>query len=291
MDIKRSLSADIKLWVAENPGRKFSTNVIDSEVGVYTSTDKNNRWHILRRLMEEKQVEKYGGAWRVIYNGADTIDYLGADEKDILNLKWTFGLEKYVVMMPKNIAIIAGAKDAGKTAFLLNFIRMNMPEHFIHYWSSEMGALELKRRLIKFEENKLACLEEWAFDARERAFDFQDVVAQFPDDIHIIDFLEIHDEFQAIAKPVFEIYNKLKKGLVIIALQKNPGVKLARGGTGTLEKARLYVSLDKGLAEIVVGKNWADQTVNPVGKKWSFQLVGGCKFVNVKESYGEQSQW
>ena len=54
--------------------------------------------------------------------------------------------------MPKNIIVVAGTPNAGKTAFLLNVVQMNMSGKMpIHYFSSEMGSMEFKGRLQKFD--------------------------------------------------------------------------------------------------------------------------------------------
>ncbi len=94
----------------------------------------------------------------------------------------------------------------------------------------------------------------------------------------IIDFLEISDEFYKIAGMIKEIYDKLKKGIAIIALQKNPKAEFGIGGARSIEKARLYVTLEKGIAKIVSGKNWASET-NPNGLYRTFKLVQGAKFI------------
>ena len=51
--------------------------------------------------------------------------------------------------MPGNIIVVAGEQNAGKTAFLLNFVRLNMTRHEMFYYSSEMGASEMRKRLEK----------------------------------------------------------------------------------------------------------------------------------------------
>lgn len=279
MDKDRSLAAQIRLWVTENPGRHFNLNTLDSEVGIYDQGDKNNRWHIIRRLQTEKLVDRYRGSYRVVADGSVPLNWRQADASCIKTLKFPFQLEKYVRILPKNIIVVAGSKDAGKTALLLNFIRLNMNMHKIFYYSSEMGELELKNRLVKFEQEGLCKLDDWKFEARERAFDFQDVVGKNPDDIHIIDFLEVHEDFWQVGGLIFQIWDKLKTGVAIIALQKNPGVEFGLGGSRSIEKARLYLSIDTGKLTIKSGKNWAQEGLNPTNKSWGFKLVGGCKFI------------
>jgi len=276
-----NLTQAIRMWVADNPGRKFTPSFLDTEIGVYQSSDKNHRWKIVKKMIEEGLVEGHGHGYRVVMNGLTKIDWRSADESQIIDIKLPFDIHNLVNLMPKNIVAIGGEKEAGKTALLLNIVRMNMDKYNIHYYSSEMGALEFKTRLKSFEHHNIIPLSDWKFEAYERAFDFHDAVAKHPDDIHMIDFLEIHKDFYEVAGLIFHIWDKLGKGVAFIALQKNPGASLPRGGTGAFEKARLGLLLDRNKITVEIGKNWKDPTVNPRGKAWTFQLVGGCKFCNI----------
>ncbi len=99
-------------------------------------------------------------------------------------MKYPFGIEKLFNTYPGNLIVVAGASDAGKTAFLLNFVRLNMDKYPIYYQSSEMGAEELANRLEQFD----LPLGSWTFTAEERSRDYADVIR--PDCINIIDYLE-----------------------------------------------------------------------------------------------------
>ncbi len=150
---------------------------------------------------------------------------------------------------------------------------MNMKKFKVNYFSSEMGPVELKERLSKFE-NPLSDFKKvkWL----ERSGNFADVIK--PDEVNIIDFLEMTDNFYLIAQYIKEIFDKLSTGIAIIAIQKNPGQTLGLGGGRSIEKARLYLSMDAGRLRIEKGKNWANPTVNPNGLEINFKLVQGCRF-------------
>jgi len=62
-------------------------------------------------------------------------------------------------------------------------------------------------------------------------------------------------------------------------LQKKAGEELGRGGAFSLEKARLYLSMDSGELKVVKAKNWALPGENPNGRVFHFKLVDGCKFL------------
>ncbi len=279
-----NLTGAIREFLKANPGLRFNSQLIDQEFVLQTFKEKERRRQALHRMRGEGVIESSNGQWRVKNLEAEPIDYLNAQGIPV-PVKWPFGIEKYVKMFQHNIAIIAGAKDAGKTSFLLNFVLLNMYDFGnIHYFSSEMYADELKERLSLFEQLGMIGLHDWCFDPRSRNGDFQDVID--PTGINLIDFLEVTENFAEVGRPIRAIFDKLTTGIAIIALQKNPStsdyeILLARGGTGTMEKARLYLALDVGKLKIVVGKNKVNPRVDPVNKTWKFQLESGCKYTNV----------
>jgi len=274
---ERTLSTDVREWVLSTSGVFLSTDIYHC-LQLSTREDKKNVSIILKRLSIEGVIEKYGnknGQYRCLNNECEDINFLNASTESV-DIRWPFGIEGYVKTLPKNIIVIAGEPNAGKTAFLLNVIRMNQAKHPINYYSSEMGAIELRDRLSKFETP----LESWSFVAKERASNFADVIK--PDEINIIDFLEVHDEFYKIGGLIKEIYDKLSKGIAIIAIQKNRGNEYGLGGTRGLEKARLYLSMEPNHLKIIKGKNWTG-VKNPNGLGIDFKLVQGCKFVKESE--------
>lgn len=273
---ERNLTEEIERWVSVTNGW-FSVTDSDRALQVVTNDDKTARRQIFHRLKEKGIIENYGtkdGIYRRIETAADEIDFMGVEEK-IVDIVWPFEIQEWVKILPKNIIVIAGESNAGKTAFLLNTCFMNMGKFKINYFSSEMGAMELRDRLKKFESG----LQHWKenINFRERSSNFADVTK--PNDVNIIDFLEITDEFYKIGGFIKEIYDKLKKGLAIIALQKNPKTDFGLGGMRSVEKARLYLSIEHGIIKIVKGKNWAREDYNPNGISRSFKLIQGAKFV------------
>ncbi len=272
----RNITEEVKQWILTTRGHWLTT---DNHNGLHLTTkqEKKAANMAILRFLEEGLIERVGernGCYRLIESNADEIDFLGVDDS-IVDLRWPFDLEKWVKILPKNIVIVAGEANAGKTAFLLNLCYLNMGKFKINYFSSEMGALELKARLQKFEGN----LKHWKenINFRERSSNFSDVIK--PNDINIIDFLEITDEFYRVGGMIKEIYDKLKKGIAILALQKNRGTDLGLGGMRSIEKARLYVSIGDGKLKIVKGKNWANDAFNPNGMEWKFKLLQGSRFI------------
>jgi AAA+ ATPase superfamily predicted ATPase len=227
-------------------------------------------------MEQENLIAKCGtkrGCYRLLEKDSPIIDFMNVRLSDPLNLKWPFGLEDYVEIYPGNVIVVAGSRNAGKTAFLLNFVKQNMGQHKIEYFSSEMGPEELAIRLLAFEDMKLS---EWKFVPRKRVNMFADAI--LPNAINIIDYLEVTKDFFEIGGYISDIFNNLDKGIAIIAIQKEPGRDSGRGGEFTLEKPRMALAIDKGKLKIVKGKIWASET-NPDGMEWEFKLVKGARFI------------
>jgi hypothetical protein len=271
-----ALSDRITEWVKQSNGW-FSYEDIDKHFGLTTPAQKDNRWHIIKRLKESQVIEpnpKDNKLYRFINTSVRKIDFKTADNTKPLAIKYPFGIEDYFNTFPGNIIVVAGSPDAGKTAFLLNVIYLNQFDFSIFYQSSEMGKSELQNRLKNFEGMDL---QDWNFEAEERSSNFTDVIR--PDCVNIIDYLEISDDFYLVSEYLKQIHDKLAGGIAIVALQKDPKADQGRGGTFGLEKPRLYLNMDAGIIKIRKAKNWMNPEQNPNGLVLNYKLVGGCKFI------------
>ena len=177
-----TLQDTIRHWISLAPG-EFTAADIDRDLGFLTPEDRQTRTQILEGLVESEKLERVGsrrGFYRPRQLVLQYMDFRENKEK-IIPLWLPFGLHDMVEIMP-GIIIVAGEPNAGKTAFLLNIIKGNQREFKIHYFNSEMGALELQKRLRKFDDISLSM---WNFTAYSRNKDFADVI--FPNDLNIID--------------------------------------------------------------------------------------------------------
>jgi hypothetical protein len=81
-----------------------------------------------------------------------------------------------------------------------------------------------------------------------------------------------------------QIADRLKRGIAIVALQKDPNKGLGFGGSGTLNRSRLYLTMSKqGVIKIEKAKMWRNESINPNGLFARFKLVGGAKFIKESE--------
>lgn len=270
----RTLAQDVKDWVLSTSGNFLSTEVYNC-LQLSTREDRKNVSIILKRLCEDGIIEKCGnknGQFRLINTELEPLDWMSAATEP-LDLRMPFGIEHLVKLYPGNVAVIAGFPNAGKTAFIQNFIRFNQDRYPIHLFSSEGGPEELKMRLSKFGYP----LESWNFKSWNRTGNFADVIR--PDAVNIIDYLEIHDDFYKVGGMIKAISDKLTSGFALIALQKNTGRDEGLGGARGLEKPRLYMAMEPGRLKIVKAKSWVDSSDNPNGKSIKFKILDGCRFI------------
>ena len=197
---------------------------------------------ILVRLQKEGLIEKYGekrGCYRPVDTEESIMQFV-EDEISEYPIKLPFGLNDICSIYPKNIIMIAGTKSAGKTAILLDIAIRNMHRNEVVYLNSEMGH---KEWTVRLKNMGIKTADEIKFKGIECHSNFHDKI-NGGRKIYIIDYLEIHDNFFEIAKPIRQIHEKLEDGICIIALQKKYGQDLGRGAEFSMEKSRLYLTLD-----------------------------------------------
>lgn len=240
-----NITAHIELFIKNSTGC-FTTRDIDTEFGLKTRKEKNTRSWALNKMVKDFLINKdkaVAGKYHIIDAKIDWID-LDAPIEETFNIVLPFGLHESVLIPPKAIIIMAGSTNAGKTAFMLNTLKLNRQQKYKKtYLMSEMGSGEYVSRLKKFGEP----LTEWkSIQAASKSCDFNGAIKHHnPDGLTCIDYLEeIQGEYFKIASNIRDIYDALDDGVAFIAIQKRSDQKVARGGEGTMEKSRLYLTLD-----------------------------------------------
>jgi hypothetical protein len=272
---ERNLTAEVREWILSSSGVFLSSEVVKC-LHLSSRDDQKHLSKVLARCVMDGLIKKHGnrnGCFEIVEAlDENIIDIFAADNK-ALPVKFPLDVHDLVKIMPKNIIILAGEVNAGKSAYLLNLAALNMRKFETVYFSSEMGGAELKERLQNFDFP----LENWR-DVKfiERASDFSTAIR--PEGLNIIDFLEIHDEFYKVGALIKDIFDKLTTGLAVIAIQKNKGRDEGLGGQRSLEKPRLYMAMEPGKLKIVKAKNWLNATMNPNGMCMEFKLAKGCYF-------------
>ena len=271
--VKASVADMVKDWATAMDGT-FFTRDLHTELGFTSREDKKAANMALLRMVHDgllASCEGKRGCYRPILQTRERLDWQSADTGDVIDLAWPLGLENLFTLYPTNICVLAGEKNAGKTAFLLELASLNARDFPVSYFSTEMMSQELKVRIGLFKNQ--APFEHVNFFLANA--EFGDLVE--PDSINIFDFMELTDEFWKVATKIKRIFDKLRRGIAIIALQKKPGESLGRGGTFSSEKARIYLSMTRKALTLEVVKNWKGK-LNPNGKVIPFVLQDSCHF-------------
>jgi len=294
---KRNVTAEVAQYVDMSSGY-FTSADVDRDLQLLTSAERHTRRTALYSLAQAGTIERHhtkDGTYRRVEDSIEVINWQNADMRE-LDLRWPFGLEEWEITYPGTLDVIAGSSGAGKTAFMLNFVKLNQERHMVRYISSEMSAQQMKHRLLKLDENA----DSWQFEPIKCSHGFADKV--LPDSINIIDYLEIDGENPSgVVNELRDIFDALKSGFVLVGLQKKQNEQrysatgkrysvrysLGRGGEFSKEKARLYVVMDFNELWIEKASNRRNDDDAPLkGRAWTFNLYKGCIFEDVQEKLG-----
>ena len=278
---ERNWIEEIKEWVDNTTGF-FNIGNCYKDMDAQTKEQKAIIRVNMGRLVNEKVIEKdkeRNGWYRKVDSSLEKIDWEAASD-DHLDIRLPLDVTDYCNINPSNILVVAGCKDAGKSAFCLNTAILNLHKYKINYYSNEMGDVEIKRRLKKAQIHLNVTTESLRkINFFKRLDNFADIITDEEKTIHIIDYVDVTKDAFLVGETIKTIFAKLKYSVCVIALQKDYGKDLARGGASSLDKARIYVTLERGKAKIISGKDWVNEHINPAGLEMSYKLVQGCKFI------------
>ncbi len=242
----------------------------------------------IEALCKEDFIESVGkkdGYYRLIQDLPTPVNWQLVDSKQDFPIVLPFDLRKYVWIEPNTSIIVAGSKDAGKTAFAIQTVKLSMNKvNTIFLTNMENGAGQIKRKF-----------EAMGVDMSSPPFKTYPVVDNFhqaikePNTLYVIDYIDVPEsgEFYMIAPALARIQIKLRNSVAVIGLQKKKSSDLAFGGEQTLKKASLYLAMNPGRIKIVSAKVPADPKILPKNMQWSFKYdEAGTNFLNPQHYYG-----
>lgn len=293
----------VKEWATLSHG-KFTTAEIDRELGFVTIEDRRSREQALNDLLRDGTLE-HDDTRRGTYRARDCemrrMDITGGSADDIFELFLPFGLYDSVRLSPRNIVMIAGEANAGKTTIALEMLKENL-EMYAHldtkfyYLSSEMSDAEMSSTLRRF-----GSIKEFErchfFDKQFEPYDAIKADSDMQNGIVFIDFLETRGgDYSKTVSEVQKIYEAMGDGIVILLVQKQPGKEHAKGGSGMLEKPRFALNLEKRfksesgtvcVASVAKCKSVHQGQINPDGQSM-YYIVNG-KGTNKITTWGYMS--
>ncbi len=281
----KNIAKRVRAYMEVTEGNAEVTKIYKN-LNCVTEGNKKAVLMALHRMVEEGVLAKVKpGIYRQITEGA--VRFKLSDSSKMgggIDVRYPFGLEKWFITYPKTIVLVEGEPGAGKTAFMLNVARMNFHLAPIYYWTSEMALPEMESRVANFDDYNPEVWDQ-KVEFHERSEEFEDVIRLYPDGIHIVDNLEMHDDFYKISGYIDKIWRPLKGGIVFIALHKDPGKSWGLGGMGSAKRPRLIIRLEPkkdysgNIASIRKINNWRDKMTNIKGKTFDYSLVKGCKII------------
>jgi hypothetical protein len=274
--VERNIMAEVREWVLTTSGH-FLTTELQHETTMTTRQEKKAAIMALLRLEKEGLVIKHGtkrGCYRRVEKDYDEFNAEDMELEDPLEIHLPFELESYVEILPKDLIVIAGTPNAGKTALMLNMVYENMDKWNCHYFSTEMSRPACKRRMVRKDPPPVG--GKWKFKFAENFANFEDIIK--PDDLNFLDYVE-QNEGEAFKIPgiLAKIQRKLRNGVAIVALQKNEGVPWAIGGQQTKAKPSLFLTTETdypgNIMRVIKAKHFKD--FNPNGFCMKYKIING----------------
>ena len=275
--------AIVEDWVQNSATGKFHyTKVLDGQI----SPELYSQLRVIMGRCRDKgiasPVDGRDGWWRPVDMSTQELYWWEGTTEIGENLVLPLGMNKYCYIPIPSLVIIAGKYNAGKTAMCINIVNLNLElwkdklNFFVSEGAEMMGG--------KFRNIKPQVPMPPPFKMYRRTENFSHVID--PNGLNVIDYLRVNmEQSYAIGSELFAIFNKLDKGIAVVAMQKPPGDrKLAFGGASTAFEPTLYISMDNGwvgFEKVKVPKLEAD----PYNLRIEFRLENGVNFVDVHEVY------
>ena len=283
-------------WLILHKGESFTLDLICRQLNI---TNPESRHDVVKKLAYEVSkgvVEKSNPPYPPsIYSYHDNtikiIDWVNAPETVSLPIQLPqshvdnsrFGFNGNVTIAAGDIFIVAGVSNTGKTAYALNLLCENMNIFPCTLMGNEYGnGSKFRDRLSKMEWAKpLNEKGQPKFELIERRGGWKDVIR--PDNLNIIDWLMVPDNFYQIGDIIDGIQSKLRKGIAVILIQKDPFKDMGVGGMFGEHLASFYLAMDFNRLTVKKAKAW-NNGYDPNKKMYAFSLsMKGTAFSDIRE--------
>jgi hypothetical protein len=284
----KQISKMVDEWLEIHQGERFDLDTICRQLEAVSREARQLIAIKLRNEVVKGKLKKLNNLYRYIDNTITKMDWLNASKASHLDLKYPFGMdesffgfEEHIMIPEKGIIVIAGVTNTGKSVWCRNFLWVNMEKYHCTYFSSETSAEDFADYASRMDwRNPVNEDGSPKFDLVWRNRDWADVIQ--PDDINIIDWINMGDNFYQIGTIIEGIKEKLNKGIAVIALQKDPTKDLGTGGMWSEHLSSLYLTMDFGRLTVKKAKKWTK--INPNNTMWGFDVVDyGTHFHNIRE--------
>lgn len=273
---------ELEDWILNKAtGRFHYTKVLDGQIDPKLYPNLRN---MMKRCKEKGIAVPTGdrdGWWRPVDKDVEEICWWEVNGEIGEGLILPLGMNKYCYIPRPSLIIFSGKYNTGKTALCINVVNCNLEKwaNALDFYVSE----GMEMMAAKFRSLNSYIPKPPPFKMYRRTENFADVI--HPDHLSVIDYLRVDmEKSYAVGDKLFEIFNKLKTGIAVVAMQKPPGErKLAFGGASTAFEPSLYLGMDKdviGFEKIKVPKIL---DVDPYSVRIQFKLKNGVNFYDIHE--------
>ena len=282
---ERNLAEEVGAYIDSTNGNFLSTEV-HNFLGISTTLHKKNISMIMKRLCDKGLIEKYGnknGSWRRIDRSINIQSWWEATGLP-LPIKFPLGIEEFAKVFSGNLILLEGQKSQGKSAFAIEFCRLNrrLFKDKILYQNIEMSDDELLDRFMSYGE--VMPPEEWRESVTfiRQSGEWWDKIN--PDGLNVVDYLIEYKEAYLIADFVWKIHQKLKSGIALVVVQRDPFKPYPAGGRGVRDIPRLVISLIHHKIRLEDVKSFhMTPHGNPTGMVKKYKQVNWWKFISTTE--------
>jgi hypothetical protein len=281
----RNLAQEVTEWVAGTTGNFLSSD-LQRFLNITERADIKNLSMILKRLSEEGMIEKYGernGSWRRI-DRSYVEQCWWDDDGQPLPVSFPLGVGDFAKVYHGATILLEGQKSQGKSAFALEFSRLNahLFSDKVLYQNVEMTNTELTDRVKAYGD--VYSPEQWRRSVTfiRQTSDWWDKIQ--PDGLNVVDYLIEYKESYLIADFIWRIHQKLKSGIALVIVQRDPLKPYPVGGRGVRDIPRLILSLVHHKIKIEDVKSYHNvMGRNPSGLSRKFKLASWWRFVPASE--------
>lgn len=272
----------VEEWIRTMATGKFHyTKVLDGQIQPKLYPQLRVILHRCKEKGKAYPVDGKDGWWRPADTSLEEICWWDSEGLIGDNLILPLGLNKYCYIPLPSLIIVAGKYNAGKTALCINIVNLNLElwGNRLDFYVSE-GAEMMN---AKFQSLNAYIPKPPPFKMYRRTENFSDIID--PDNLSVIDYLRVDmSKTYEIGNALFAIFNKLNRGIAVVAMQKPPGErKVAFGGASTAFEPTLYIGMDidtLGFEKIKVPKI---VDIDPYALKIKFRITKGVNFNEVHE--------
>lgn len=217
-------------------------------------------------------------------------DWWTAEGKPFPNFKWpkgkdgsNFHFDESITMFCKDLVVIAGEGNEGKSAFALNIVTENMDLHPVTYIPSEYDPDKFKYRMSFFEWAEIMRDGKPKFEVIPMTENYEDVIITRPDNIVILDWITLDDDIYKMKALLKRIQSRLVNGIAVAVIQKRSYKQVGEGGEGTKDYASVYLTIQRQLVTVEKIKFAVNKQLNPNLRWYGFELDNGSQFYNMRE--------